>query len=450
MFKSINPYTNQEIATYPALSDEEMHTCVEQSQEAYSSWGKQPLKDRCTLLNGAAAILREHKNRYALMITREMGKPLSESEAEVEKCAWVCEYYAQHAEEFLKDKHIQTEASKSYVRIEPLGCILAVMPWNFPFWQVFRFAAPTLAAGNTALLKHASNVMACAYMIEEVFTLAGFPKYAFQTLAINHEQTEVLIGREEVKAVSLTGSERAGVAVAQTAGKHLKKCVLELGGSNAFLVLADADLELSVETAVKARMLNTGQSCIAAKRFIVVTDIYTQFMEQFKQALRKLKYGNPEEASTDYGPMARQDLAEDLQDQLSESVAMGAKLVFGGKQEGAMHELSLLTGVKPGMPVFDEETFGPLVVVVKAQNESEAIQLAQQTKYGLGLSIFSRDTERAEDLVSMFEDGAVFINELVKSDPRLPFGGTKLSGYGRELSKEGILEFVNKKTVYIK
>lgn len=450
MFFSVNPYTGERIAQYKAFSNREIQDAVELSVETGKIWRKESVAARAELLVNAAKILREDKERFALMITREMGKPILESRAEIDKCAWVCQYYAENAAIYLEDEFVQTDAQRSYIRKQPLGLILAIMPWNFPFWQVFRFAAPTLTAGNTALLKHAANVMGCAEMIEEIFTKAGYPDGVFQNLCISHEQVNDLLSIPVVKAVSLTGSERAGVAIATEAGKHLKKCLLELGGNNAFIVLKDADLDLTVQTAVKARMLNAGQSCIAAKRFIVVDAIHDEFVYAFTEALKELKYGNPEDESTDYGPMARADLAEALQNQMLASIAQGAKLVLGGKQEAAMHEISLLTEVKPGMPAFDEETFGPLVAIIRAKDEQEAIKLAQETKYGLGLSIFSRDVKAAEGLVDQFEDGAVFINALVKSDPRLPFGGTKLSGYGRELAKEGILEFVNLQTVYIK
>lgn len=450
MFFSVNPYTGERIAQYKALSDRDIQDALELSVEAGKIWRKETVNTRVALLLNTAEILRQDKERFALMITQEMGKPITESRAEVDKCAWVCEYYAENAAIFLEDEFVQTDAQRSYIRKQPLGLILAIMPWNFPFWQVFRFAAPTLTAGNTALLKHAANVVGCAEMIEEIFMKAGYPAGVFQNLCINHVQVNDLLSNPVVKAVSLTGSERAGVAIATQAGKYVKKCLLELGGNNAFIVLKDADIDLTVQTAVKARMLNAGQSCIAAKRFIVVDAIYDEFVYAFTEALKELKYGNPEDESTDYGPMARADLAEALQNQMLASIAQGAKLVLGGKQEATMHEISLLTEVKPGMPAFDEETFGPLVAVIRAKDEQEAIKLAQETKYGLGLSIFSRDVKAAEGLVDQFEDGAVFINALVKSDPRLPFGGTKLSGYGRELAKEGILEFVNLQTVYIK
>ena len=450
MFFSVNPYTGERIAQYKALSDRDIQDALELSVEAGKIWRKETVSARAALLRNTAEILREDKERFALMITREMGKPIIESRAEIDKCAWVCEYYAENAAIYLEDEFVKTDAQRSYIRKQPLGLILAIMPWNFPFWQVFRFAAPTLTAGNTALLKHAANVMGCAEMIEEIFMKAGYPAGVFQNLYINHEQVNDLLSNPVLKAVSLTGSERAGVAIATQAGKYVKKCLLELGGNNAFIVLKDADIDLTVQTAVKARMLNAGQSCIAAKRFIVVDAIHDEFVYAFTEALKELKYGNPEDESTDYGPMARADLAEALQNQMLASIAQGAKLVLGGKQEAAMHEISLLTEVKPGMPAFDEETFGPLVAVIRAKDEKEAIKLAQETKYGLGLSIFSRDVKAAEGLVDQFEDGAVFINALVKSDPRLPFGGTKLSGYGRELAKEGILEFVNLQTVYIK
>jgi succinate-semialdehyde dehydrogenase/glutarate-semialdehyde dehydrogenase len=384
------------------------------------------------------------------MIPLEMGKPIAESRAEVTKCALVCDYYAEHGPGFLADEVIGTDAQRSYVRHDPMGCVLSIMPWNFPFWQVFRFAAPALTVGNVALLKHAPNVFGCSILIAEVFEEAGFPRGTFQNLIIHHDQVEKIIAHENVKAVTLTGSERAGASVAEVAGRYLKKCVLELGGNNAFIVWKDADVEKAVQTAVNARMANAGQSCIAAKRFILVDAIYDDFVARFIQAAKKLVAGDPNDEATRVGPLARLDLADQLQRQVKQSVEMGAELLYGGNQRGCYHEPTILGNVKPGMPAFDEETFGPLAPMIKVKDEFEAFELAEKSRYGLGTTVCTRDIQRASELSAVVSDGAYFVNELVKSDPRLPFGGTKRSGYGRELAKDGMMEFVNRKTVYIK
>jgi succinate-semialdehyde dehydrogenase/glutarate-semialdehyde dehydrogenase len=384
------------------------------------------------------------------MITLEMGKPITESRGEVNKCAWVCDYYAEHAAAFLADEIIETDASKSYVKHDPIGAVFAIMPWNFPFWQVFRYAAPTLMAGNTGLLKHAANVFGCANQIEEVFRKAGFPKGVFQNLIIHHDRVEGVISHEVVQAVTLTGSERAGSAVASVAGKHIKKTVLELGGNNAFIVWEDADIDKAVQTALVARMLNCGQSCIAAKRFILVGSIYDEFVSKFVAGVGQLKAGDPLDDKTQVGTLARKDLADELQRQVQESVEQGAALLLGGKQREAFHEPTVLGNVKPGMPAFSEETFGPLAAMIRAKDEEEAFALSEQSKYGLGVTVCTTNIEKAMSMAGRVSDGAYFINELVKSDPRLPFGGTKYSGYGRELARDGILEFVNRKTVYVK
>ncbi|MDZ7694601.1 MAG: NAD-dependent succinate-semialdehyde dehydrogenase [Balneolaceae bacterium] len=379
-----------------------------------------------------------------------MGKPIGESRAEINKCAWVCEFYAKNAARFLADEIIETDAAESFVSHDPIGPVLAIMPWNFPYWQVFRFTAPALMAGNTALLKHAPNVFGCATHIEELLHEAGFPDGVFQNLFIHHDRTEQIIASDIVQAVTLTGSERAGRAVGSLAGKHLKKSVLELGGNNAFIVWEDADMEQAVETGVTARMMNSGQSCIAAKRFILVGDAYEKFLPEFLKRIKSLKSGDPVDESTEMGPLARKDLADQLNEQVKKSVAQGAELLTGGNQKGAYHEPTVLTNVQPGMPAFDEETFGPVAAIIRAKDEEEAFELASQSRYGLGTTLFTTGVKRARKSVGKIPDGAFFINELVKSDPRLPFGGTKNSGYGRELSREGILEFVNKKTVYVK
>jgi succinate-semialdehyde dehydrogenase/glutarate-semialdehyde dehydrogenase len=389
-------------------------------------------------------------DKYAETMTLEMGKPISEARGEIEKCAWVCDFYAENAERFLADEIIETDASESFVSHDPIGTVLAIMPWNFPYWQVFRFVAPTLSAGNTGLLKHASNVFGCATHIEELLLEAGFPDGVFQNLFIHHDKTESIISNDIVKAVTLTGSERAGKSVGALAGKYLKKSVLELGGSNAFIVLEDADMEQAVKTGVTARMMNSGQSCIAAKRFILVGDAYDKFLPAFIEGVNAIRKGDPADEATEIGPLARKDLADQVHEQLVKSVEKGAKIETGGNQDNAFHEPTVLTGVKPGMPAFDEETFGPLAAIVKAKDEDEAFELAADSSYGLGVTLFTSDIEKAHRRISKVPDGAFFINELVKSDPRLPFGGTGNSGYGRELSREGIHEFVNKKTVYIK
>lgn len=449
-FKSINPYDNKEIATYKEQSEKEVDDILEKSQAAFNSWREVPVKERCEFLVNAAGVMRNNVDRYAKTLTLEMGKPISEARGEIEKCAWVCEFYAENAERFLADEIIETDASESFVSHDPMGTILAIMPWNFPYWQVFRFAAPTLAAGNTGLLKHASNVFGCATHIEEIFLEAGIPAGVFQNLMIHHDNTEHVLSNDIVKAVTLTGSERAGKSVGALAGKYLKKSVLELGGNNAFIVLEDADMEQAVETGIKARMMNSGQSCIAAKRFILVGDAYEKFLPAFIDGVKSIREGDPMDDSTEIGPLARKDLADDLHEQLEKSVEKGAKIEVGGNQDGAFHEPTVLTGVKPGMPAFDEETFGPLAAVIRAKDVDEAFELAADSQYGLGVTLFTSDIENARRQIKKVPDGAFFINELVKSDPRLPFGGTKKSGYGRELSREGIHEFVNKKTVYVK
>ncbi len=449
-FKSINPYNNKEIASYTEQTEDEIKNILDKSDHVSKSWREVAIGERCNFLTNAGGILRNNVDKYAETMTFEMGKTISEARAEIKKCAWVCDYYAENAERHLADEIIETDASESFVSYDPLGTILAIMPWNYPFWQVFRFAAPTLVAGNTALLKHAPNVFGCAKQIEELFIEAGFPDGVFQNLIMHHDKTEKIISSDTVKAVTLTGSERAGRSVGSLAGKYLKKSVLELGGSNAFIVLEDADIEQAVETALTARFMNCGQSCIASKRFILVGDAYESFVPEFLKRVRELKEGDPIDESTDIGPMARKDLADELHEQVEKSVAKGAKIETGGEQNNTFHEPTVLTGVKPGMPVFDEETFGPVAAVLRAENETEAYDLAAESKYGLGLTLFTTDIEKARRNVGRVADGAFFVNHLVKSDPRLPFGGTKNSGYGRELSREGIREFVNKKTVYIK
>lgn len=449
-FKSINPYNGQEGGSFTSLTTNELQDRLDQSRKAFKTWREVPLHERCNLLRNAGKVLRENVEEYARMITMEMGKPISESMAEVNKCAWVCDYYAENAIDFLVNETIITEADKSFVRHDPIGTVLAIMPWNFPFWQVFRFAAPTLTAGNTGLLKHAPNVFGCARQIEEVFTKAGYPPYVFQNLIVHHDQTEKIISHDAVKAVTLTGSERAGSAVAEISGRNIKKTVLELGGNNAFIVWEDADIDKSVKIALTARMLNCGQSCIAAKRFILVDGIYEEFVQKFSQGLKELKTGDPLDITTNIGPLARIDLANQLNRQVKESVAQGAKLLLGGKQCGCYHEPTILGEVEPGMAAFNEETFGPLAAMIRAKDIHHAFQLSENSNYGLGVTVCTRNIDKALKYANKVSDGAYFINELVKSDPRLPFGGTKKSGYGRELAKDGMMEFVNRKTIYVK
>lgn len=449
MITTKNPYSNQILNTYKYHTDKEITAIIEAADTEFSNWKSKKLKKRIKHLELLADVLHNNKDTYSSLITNEMGKPISESKAEIEKCIYLCDFYHKNAEQLLADEIIETEAKESFISYDPLGVILAIMPWNYPFWQVFRFAVPTLTAGNTALLKHASNVTGCAIAIQDIFEAAGYPKGSFQTLLVDHDQMTSIISNDAIKAVSLTGSEKAGQSIASITGKHLKKTVLELGGNNACIVLEDADLDKHIETMVNARMQNTGQSCIAAKRFIVIDTIYDEFLEKFTTQVKKLKSGNPLEADTQIGVLAREDLTDTLEKQIDSSIRAGAIVHNGNNRNQNYFEPTILTKVVPGMTVFNEETFGPVVSVTKVKNSDEAYELAAKSKYGLGVMVFTRNIEAAVERISQIEDGSFFINELVKSDPRLPFGGTKASGYGRELSREGLLEFVNKKTVYI-
>ena len=449
-FYSINPYNGKQVGHYNSLSPSELENILNNSAEAFKIWSHEPLSYRTGLIKKAGEILRENIEEYAQMITSEMGKPISESRAEVNKCAWVCDYYAQNAKTFLAPEAVKTDVEQSFVRHDPIGTVLAIMPWNFPFWQVFRFAVPTLAAGNTGLLKHAPNVFGCAKQIEEVFTKAGFPKDVFRNLIVHHDQTEKIIAHNAVQAVTLTGSEKAGSAVAEISGRQIKKTLLELGGNNAFIVWEDADIDAAVKTAVTARMLNGGQSCIAAKRFILIDSIYDEFVMKFTEAIKLLKSGDPTDETTNIGPLARIDLADQLNKQVHDSIKKGAKLLLGGHQNNCYHEPTILGDVVPGMAAFDQETFGPLAAMIKAKDIHHAFELSEKSTYGLGVTVCTKNVEKALKLADQVNDGAYFINELVKSDPRLPFGGTKKSGYGRELAKDGMLAFVNRKTVFVK
>ena len=426
-----------------------MNNTLELAKTTQKTWQEISISERVIYLQNLQRILLKNKETYARLITTEMHKPITQAIAEVEKCALLCDYYLENAESFLETKKIKTENSESYVSYEPLGVVLGVMPWNFPFWQVFRFAVPTLTAGNTVVVKHASNVPKCANIIQTIFEEAGFPKGCYQNLPIPSNKVDEVIANPIIKAVSLTGSEQAGIAVATEAGKHLKKCVLELGGNNAFIILEDANLEKAVATAVNARMQNAGQSCIAAKRFLVQESIHDAFVSQFKAAVEKLKSGNPLNNDTQIGSLARVDLAKELEIQVKKSIVMGAQLILGGNRNEAFFEPTILIQVTPEMPVFKEETFGPVAAITSFQTLDDAIKLSNQSDFGLGVSIFTQNIEFIKTKISAFNEGAVFINEMVKSDPRLPFGGIKKSGYGRELAEDGIKEFVNVKTVVI-
>ncbi|QSS97073.1 NAD-dependent succinate-semialdehyde dehydrogenase [Psychroflexus sp. ALD_RP9] len=450
MLKGINPYTQNEIYSFKPLTSTEVSHKIEAAQNAFKTWQKNSFKERASLILQLSKHLKNNASNLASIITKEIGKPISQSIAEIEKCAWVCRYYAENAEVQLQQKNITTDAQSSYVSYEPLGVILAIMPWNYPFWQVFRFLAPNLMAGNVGLLKHASNVQLSAKAIEDIINNLGFPTHSFQNLQISSQHVEEVIKHQHVKAVTLTGSEKAGKAVASQAGQALKKSVLELGGNNALVVFNDCDLEKTVKTCVQARFQNNGQSCIAGKRLLIQDGVYNDFIAELTTQVKNLKEGHPKDADTYISVMAREDLAEELEEQLNISIKNGAKVRLGGKRKNAFFEPTIVEDVTEEMPIFQQETFGPVLAVTRFSSTTEAVKLVNGSRFGLGVSIFTKNNKLINDLIPQFEDGAVFVNELVKSDPRLPFGGTKRSGYGRELSDEGILEFVNRKTVYIK
>lgn len=450
--KSINPSTGNTIKEYREHSAEEASKIVDHVHDAWLLWRETSFDERAAKMKNAARILRSQKEEYAGLMTLEMGKLFRESVSEIEKCAWVCDYYADHAAHLLQDEMVATDAAKSFIAFQPIGVILAVMPWNFPFWQVFRFAAPALMAGNGAVLKHASNVPGCALAIENIFLQAGFPDYIFRTLMIPSRDVEAVINNPCIAAVTLTGSEQAGSRVASAAGRSIKKAVLELGGSDAFIVLDDADLVAAVKTAVTARMLNQGQSCIAAKRFIVVDSVAREFEQTLKSEMERLSAGDPMDPLTQVAPMARPDLVDDIERQVHESVQSGARLVLGGKRidrPGFYFEPTILADVKKGMAVYSQETFGPLAVIITVVGEREAIETANDSEFGLGGCVWTRDPERGERVARKVATGAMFVNGMTKSDPRIPFGGIKKSGYGRELGSYGIKEFVNCKTIWI-
>lgn len=453
IMKSINPFNGETIATYTTHEPGELPGIIEMVHQAWLEWKIKGFHDRAVPMKRAAALLRERKEELAKLMTLEMGKLIRESMAEIEKCAWVCDFYADNAAEMLADEKRDSDASLSYVTFQPLGVILAVMPWNFPFWQVFRFAAPALMAGNAAVLKHASNVPGCALAIEQIFQKAGFPVHLFRTLMIPAGMVDKVLEHPLVKAATLTGSESAGSHVAAVAGRAIKKTVLELGGSDPFIVLDDADMRAAVATAVTARMLNQGQSCIAAKRFIVMDSVLGEFETGLKEAFEKLQPGDPLNPETQVAPLARPDLAEEIENQVKRSVAAGARLVTGGKRmnsPGCFFEPTILSDVKPGMAVYSEETFGPVATIISAGSEEEAIAIANDTEFGLGGCVWTENVARGEVVARKVNTGAMFVNGMTKSDPRLPFGGTGKSGYGRELGTYGIKEFVNIKTIWIR
>jgi len=450
--QSVNPATGEVLETFTPTSPDELERMVARAHAAFLGWRTVPFAARAERMREAARLLRKDMASHALAMTLEMGKPIIQAEAEVEKCALTCDFYAEHAEAFLAEQPRETDASKSYVRFDPLGVVLAVMPWNFPYWQVFRFAAPALMAGNAGILKHASNVPRCALAIEKVFRDAGFPEGLFATALIESGPVAALLADPRIVAATLTGSEGAGSAVAAQAGRLLKKTVLELGGSDPFIVLGDADLAAAAKSAADGRLINSGQSCIAAKRFIVVEALADRFLDRFAAELRSRRMGDPMARETQVGPQARVNLRDDLHRQVEESVKRGAKLMLGGQVPsgpGAFYPPTLLAGVDKGMPAFDEETFGPVAAVIRAKDEGDAVRLANDSSFGLGASLWTQDHARAQRLAAQIEAGAIFVNGVVKSDPRLPFGGIKRSGYGRELSEYGIREFVNIKSVWI-
>ena len=454
MAKSVNPANGEEIKNYPDFDESSIEKIIDQSNKAFIKWQSTGFSHRSEKMKNAHNILLQRKNEFADIMTLEMGKPIAQSISEIEKCAWVCDYFADNAEGFLSNEGIKTDAAKSYVAYQPLGVILAVMPWNFPFWQVFRFAAPNLMAGNAGILKHASNVTGCALSIEEVFKDAGFPENLFRTIVVPSKRMDAVIKNQNIRAVTLTGSVPAGKSVASIAGSVLKKTVLELGGSDPYVVLEDADLKNAVETCVNSRLINGGQSCIAAKRFIVVEKIYKEFEKMYVDFMKKKKMGDPFDKKNDLGPQASINLRDDLHKQVEGSIKKGAKLLLGGKipeGNGAYYPPTVLSEVKKGMPAYDEEIFGPAAALIKVADEDEAVKVANDTNFGLGAAVFTSDLEKGKLIAEKkLQAGNCFVNSFVKSDPRLPFGGIKESGYGRELSPFGIKEFVNIKTVYVK
>lgn len=449
---SINPATEEVLAEFPILTKDQLEEKIDLSCSTFELWKKVPFSKKKILMKKVAAILLKEKEKLAKTITLEMGKTIRESLIEVEKCATVCSFFAEEAEEIVKKEVIKTEAKESYIRFDPLGIIFAIMPWNFPFWQVFRAAAPALMVGNTMLLKHASNVPQSSQLIEKIFLEAGFPKGSFQNLLIDASMSKEVINHKSVRAVTLTGSEQAGSIVAATAGAAIKKTILELGGSDPFIILDDADIKKAAQMATSSRLIVTGQSCIAAKRFIVNQKVAKEFLKEFKRLFEEKKVGDPLSPQTDVGALSSNQILKTIQKQVDDSVRIGAKIITGGKRlnrKGYFYLPTILTNVTKNMPVYHEETFGPVAVAFIVKDDSEAIKIANDTKYGLGASVWTKNIKRAERFINELESGSVFINSIVKSDPRLPFGGIKMSGYGRELSSYGLKEFVNIKTVVV-
>lgn len=447
-----DPSTGTTLESFESFTAFRLEATLERARTAFHDWRSSSSDERATKLRAAAQILRRRKTELADIATREMGKPIVEAEAEIDKCAKACDFYAEHAPGFLADETVRSNATESYVAFRPLGPVLAVMPWNYPFWQVFRFAAPALMAGNVGVLKHASNVTRTSLEIERVLREAGFPEGTFASVIVPGKDVEKMIDDPRIAAVTLTGSEQTGISVAGAAGRNLKKTVLELGGSDAFIVLADADLDAAAKMAVKSRFQNSGQSCIAAKRFIVEDAVYEAFSERFTAETKKLVIGDPRERTTTMGPMARHDLRDTLAGLIEETVRRGGRLALGGheaKRDGFYFEPTVVLDVTPGMPMFDEETFGPAAAIIRAKNADDAVKLANDSRYGLGGNLWTRDLDRAKTIAARLESGGVFINGMTASDPRLPFGGVKHSGYGRELSWFGIREFTNIQTVWI-
>mgnify|MGYP000044194722 CR=1 FL=1 len=454
MLQSINPANGELVKHYESHSAEGIEKIINSVDKTWHHWRNTSFMFRSQLMQNLSSLLKTRKNELATLMAIEMGKVIREGIAEIEKCAWVCDYYATNAESFLENEPIPTEANSSYVAYRPLGTILAIMPWNFPFWQVFRFAAPTLMAGNTAVLKHASNVPGCSLAIEELFREAGFPENVFRSLLIGSKQVAKVIQHKAIKAVSLTGSTPAGKSVAALAGAELKKCVLELGGSDPYLILADADMEIAAKKSAAGRLLNAGQSCIGAKRFIVEEKVYPHFLELFTHEMAAAHFGDPGDENSTIGPLARADLRDELHQQVVDSIEKGAEVIIGGEvpnRKGAYYPPTILENIKPGMPAYEEELFGPVASVIKVKDLQEAVLVANDSVFGLGAAVFTTNTKKGENIAEMqLEAGACFVNDFVKSDPRLPFGGIKTSGYGRELSEQGIKEFTNIKTVVVK
>jgi len=450
---SINPTNNKILESHKEISKNSINQIINSSYNTYLEWRNKSISYRSKKMKNLAKLLKQRKEELGALMTQEMGKPINQSIAEAEKCAWVCEYYADNAGQFLSKKEISTDSKKSFISFQPIGLVLAIMPWNFPFWQVFRFASPTLMAGNVGILKHASNVQGCAKEIEKLFLEAGFPDNAFSNLVIGSNKVSNVINNPLVKAVTLTGSTPAGKSVASLAGSLLKKTVLELGGNDPYIILEDADLNNAAESCIAGRMLNAGQSCIAAKRFIVVKSRLNDFTDKVEQKINNMKMGDPLDSTIDIGPMVNTDARDELHQQVLMSIEKGAILRSGGnipEIEGSFYPPTLLTNVRPGMSAFDDELFGPVAVIISAEDEDHAIELANKTNYGLGAAIFTRDLDKGEKIaINELEAGSCSVNDFVKSDPRLPFGGIKESGYGRELSEYGILEFVNIKSVVI-